>query len=967
MALCVVAFALFATGSATPWVSFPLNAQVPPIARVSRPFNFTFSASTVTASEGELNYKIATGPPWLRLDGKSRSFSGTPGARDVGPTRATVTAKDESGSVDIPLTLVVSADPGPRLVKSLESQLRRFGALSDPNSLLMYPSTSFDFAFDSAMFSNPSMPLYYDAVSSDNTPLPSWVGFDNKTLRMSGTSPQWTSLIAPPQTFGIKLLVSDITGFSGATAIFDIVVGSHKLAFKALEYHINVTKGGTVDFTALKTELLLDGQPIDAGELKSAEAVLPPWLQFDTTTLAISGTSPTDAPSISVPVNVADKLGDAASVTVHVNIQSQLFNGPVNDVNVTAGEDFVYKLDRSVLTESDVDATSSASPPVSWISFDNKAFAWKGTVPDDTAEPEIVVSLNVTSRQLLTSESRLFKFKVELLRPQPSKQASSVSESIAKTTSSATATPTQYGALEATTTTRSRRTIVVAIVVPIAVLVAAVLLLLLAFWRRKQTEERRRSPLPRSISRPIVQADVLEGLPIMEKKKSDLGNALPKLPLLGRLSSNWKSITNLERLQKGPATEGMGGSTGSRVIEPRAQRSTAQSATMPARQTTTNFSLRETTVLPSRPSQPGAIQRKRFSPTDRIARKRRSNYTSAMTLNRRLSGIGHGSGVQPSTLYGPPASGFTRVSWRTSGGRPEDTEVSSYMSSATTSTDVLMFPNPPSSPAPTNDDPPSVRLVTNPDPTRISAGRAERYGYRRAGQSPLFAGSSRASSRSRTWKRQTLSSNPPLPAPVPSQRDRLDHFLQELTNDAGDHAAASARASRNVGADQGRQSPFRTLGSRITGRLNRASRQLSNLSTRFQSASSSPQSEDDREDNWRSLNASKSPENRYDSPDSGDGSYADLLDELEVEYGVASHTKGPSLLVEAPPAPFFSGRSTPRLVEFKDKRPVSVETNEQRRATQETSRTASLANAGSSGIWRSDAAEPASFRSRRFL
>ena len=47
---------------ADPLISFPINAQVPPVARVGTFFDFTFSANTFTNVASELSYSINDAP-----------------------------------------------------------------------------------------------------------------------------------------------------------------------------------------------------------------------------------------------------------------------------------------------------------------------------------------------------------------------------------------------------------------------------------------------------------------------------------------------------------------------------------------------------------------------------------------------------------------------------------------------------------------------------------------------------------------------------------------------------------------------------------------------------------------------------------------------------------------------------------------------------------------------------------------
>jgi hypothetical protein len=76
IARAVYAVYLFAAlAIAAPTITFPINSQVPPVARVSMPFMFTFSASTFSGSSS-LDYTLSSAPTWLSLDGSTRTLLG---------------------------------------------------------------------------------------------------------------------------------------------------------------------------------------------------------------------------------------------------------------------------------------------------------------------------------------------------------------------------------------------------------------------------------------------------------------------------------------------------------------------------------------------------------------------------------------------------------------------------------------------------------------------------------------------------------------------------------------------------------------------------------------------------------------------------------------------------------------------------------------------------------------------------
>lgn len=71
------------TVDAIPTVAFPLKSQVPPVARISKPFSYTFLNSTFSSTLPR-SYTLSNAPSWLFLDSSTRTLSGTPSVSDVG-------------------------------------------------------------------------------------------------------------------------------------------------------------------------------------------------------------------------------------------------------------------------------------------------------------------------------------------------------------------------------------------------------------------------------------------------------------------------------------------------------------------------------------------------------------------------------------------------------------------------------------------------------------------------------------------------------------------------------------------------------------------------------------------------------------------------------------------------------------------------------------------------------------------
>ena len=323
MLLCTVLYILagFQTSAdALPVVTYPINSQVPPVARLSQPFSYTFPISTFS-SYLPITYTLSDAPSWLSLDGSTRTLSGTPAYSDVDGDTITafaveLTASDQSGSVSLNSTFVISKNPAPVVNIPISSQLPHLGLFSAPATLLLHQSTPFRLDFQPNTFSGNgnNAALYYYATTTANTPLPSWLTFDAPTLSFSGQTPDYPSLI------GIQIIASDVEGFSGSSVSFEMAIGIHTLAFNSQTMIIDAIPGAEIVFSGLASNIELDGQPTDISSITLITAQTPSWLDFDNSTLTISGRTPMDAKPCNISVYATDIYGDVAEATILVGI-----------------------------------------------------------------------------------------------------------------------------------------------------------------------------------------------------------------------------------------------------------------------------------------------------------------------------------------------------------------------------------------------------------------------------------------------------------------------------------------------------------------------------------------------------------------------------------------------------------------------------------------------------------------------
>lgn len=396
--------ALLAIAGAAPQISYPLNAQFPPIARIGEPYLFQFAPTTFTSDSGGLVYSLDGNPSWLSIDGKTGTLSGTPGPRDVGTTSFTIVAAESAGAIaNMESTLVVTKEGGPELTANISQALSAAGPLSGPTTVAIKASRDFQISFPSNVFDSNSR-LAYSATLSDHTPLPAWISFDPSSLRFAGTAPP-TSV---PQVFGILLIASDSPGYASSVVQFALSIAAHELFFQPAIQTMNVSKGDTVHITGLKSKLYLDQSPISDRDVQSPTAKLPDWLSFDTTTFDITGTAPDELSSQDLTISARDIYGDFAEYTVHLNVVSELFSGTLGTLNVTLGELFKTQLPRSILARDDEVVTMDFAALSDHMHFNPTTLTIFGTVPDDM-EPQVVrCSMAASSKDGTLKEEQTF-------------------------------------------------------------------------------------------------------------------------------------------------------------------------------------------------------------------------------------------------------------------------------------------------------------------------------------------------------------------------------------------------------------------------------------------------------------------------------------------------------------------------------------------------------------------------------
>ncbi|KAL1869987.1 hypothetical protein VTK73DRAFT_2857 [Phialemonium thermophilum] len=483
-----------------PTVTFPLNSQVPPVARLGQPFSFVFSSSTFASAE-PITYSLRNGPDWLSIDSDARRIFGTPREGDVGPgdvvgVPVDLVATDNSGSASLTATLVISRNPSPSAEIPLSEQIPDFGTFSQPSSILAKPGTPFTFSFGKDTFSDPSgMALTYYAVTSDNTPLPAWMSFDPATTTFSGTTPPIDPSIGTPQSYGFLFVASDVVGFAAASIPFSIVVGNHEITADSPIISLKATVGAHLSYTELRTHIRFDGQDPRVGDVSiSSTAGLPSWLSVDPSTWEISGTPPADATSANFSIVFQDSFSDSLNVTVSVDVTDGIFKKSFPQLNITGGNHFEFDLNPYLSDPSDTDISVHPTPPASWVKYDAGRKTIYGDAPKALSLSSLSIAVSATLKASSVKASAILKVRVQAADPDSTTASKSH-----------TATSTETG--EPTSTPPSGKKkhhinyVLLAILLPIFLLLAVVAVMLFCFLRRRR--ERRTSSGRRDISGPV--------------------------------------------------------------------------------------------------------------------------------------------------------------------------------------------------------------------------------------------------------------------------------------------------------------------------------------------------------------------------------------------------------------------------------------------------------------------------------
>ncbi|KAK0741186.1 hypothetical protein B0T18DRAFT_393850 [Schizothecium vesticola] len=523
---------------AAPGISFPINSQVPPVARIGQLFSFVFSPSTFT-SPSPITYSLVKSPPWLSIDSSGRRLFGTPGEADVGPGRVVgvpvgLVATDGSGATTLDVTLVVSRSPAPKVNVPFERQAPKFGIFTPPSSIATPPQTQFSFELVKDTFSNPSEgPLNYYAVMADNTPLPAWITFNPATLSISGTTPPSESLIQPPQTFAFQVVASDVTGFSASSLPIQIIVGTditlpkHEITVEKKIIQLKATQDSLLKYTDLRDNVRVDGKPATADNAAVASMPdIPSWLSVDNGTWHITGTVPKDAQSTSFTVVLRDAFSNSVSMTVEVDVEGReapspdLFKSDIPTLTAASGEHFSFNLGKYLVDAENTEISIQADKSPDWVQWDSKATTLSGDVPKGTKDSTTTIGIEAKSRIFGKSGTLALTMRIRkrveatLLSPSvDSKQPTQTQNTDPASSDSSFTTVNDYN---------PPRLILLAIVLPVVMALVAVTILL--FWCFRRHQEKQSKLTTDDISGPLPGTFVMNSSGLFLRRSSNYGS-----------------------------------------------------------------------------------------------------------------------------------------------------------------------------------------------------------------------------------------------------------------------------------------------------------------------------------------------------------------------------------------------------------------------------------------------------------
>lgn len=472
-----------------PSLAFPVNSQVPPVAYIEQPYEFTFSSNTFTTGSSEISYALAGNPTWLSIDSLSRRLSGTPTFKDAGAASFSLIASDKTGQTTSTVVLVTLQNRTISANADILTQLEQAGSVSAPATLLMHQLQHLSFSVPVSLFQGLSFNTHYYAVSADGSPLPSWLQFNPTNLHFSGTTPPLLAPTPTSQVYDFKLAASNVAGFSEVEIRFQIVVGNHLLAFTNPKLNISVTRGGRVKIPSLLEQLNLDGRKVSRSDLSSVVSNAPHWLSFDDGDLSFDGTVPKDAESSAFTISAYDNSSNTANATLLLQVAGAQVASQVDlgSYNATTGTFFSHVIQRPDSTGTASNVSADLGALSSWLRFSVQNMTVYGAVPVGIVPRTLATSITFNSTNSIVVGALTINV---VTNPSGLSSSAFYTRSGTVTTSSTTAATTSTSVSDVGTSSTRRDhvlKIILCTVLPIGflILVSALILCILG-QKRKQ-------------------------------------------------------------------------------------------------------------------------------------------------------------------------------------------------------------------------------------------------------------------------------------------------------------------------------------------------------------------------------------------------------------------------------------------------------------------------------------------------
>ncbi|KAG6374704.1 hypothetical protein JVT61DRAFT_4074 [Boletus reticuloceps] len=423
LAILFTFLAALSAVSANVSLDYPLDGQFPLIARIGE--NYTWTASPKTFStdlDKSLAYSASGLPAWLKFDNRTMSFYGIPTPADEGRPPITVTASDTESIASSSFILCVTPYPTPTVQRPISQQfyagnqalssvffLSPGSALATDEPTLRVPACwSFSIGLDGDSFAAEN-DMYYGALLSDGTPLPSWITFDTETITFDGVTPS-DEVVPTPLTLEIVVFGADQQGYSAASLWFNLVVATHELSAYSTLPTVNVTAGTPFNVTITSPAdfngVLVDGQPLQPANVTVLSVDVSSyknWLKYDPASKMLFGAPPSNFTAADgkpdLPVTLTTNFNQTLYTSVTLDIVASYFSeSDLGTIRVDPGQTLQFNLAKFFANASaqhtDANLSASFNPPSAsaFLNFNPVTAQLTGQIPANSDISKIGVT-----------------------------------------------------------------------------------------------------------------------------------------------------------------------------------------------------------------------------------------------------------------------------------------------------------------------------------------------------------------------------------------------------------------------------------------------------------------------------------------------------------------------------------------------------------------------------------------------